>query len=39
MADGRHFEKPLNRHNSATVQRTAMPFNPRQPTHDQDFDF
>jgi len=26
MADGRHFEKPLNRHNSATVGRMAMKF-------------
>jgi len=26
MADGRHIEKPLNRHNSATVQRMAMKF-------------
>jgi len=26
MADGRHFEKSLNRHNSATVGRIAMKF-------------
>jgi len=41
MADGRHFEKLLNRHNSAMVQRIAMKFctmthfNPLQPTHYQ----
>jgi len=26
MVDGRHFEKSLNRHNLATVQRIAMKF-------------
>jgi len=26
MADGRHFENPLNRHNSATVRRITMTF-------------
>jgi len=25
-ADGRHFEKKLNRHNSATVRQIAMRF-------------
>jgi len=45
MADGRHFEKPLNCYTSATVQRIAVKFvtmthfNPPQPTHDQNFDF
>jgi len=26
MADGRHFEKSLNRHDSATVGRIAVKF-------------
>jgi len=26
MTDSRHFEKPLNRHMSPTVQRIAMKF-------------
>jgi len=29
MADDRHFEKSLNRHNSATVQQIAMKFGTR----------
>jgi len=45
MADCRHFEKPLNRHSSATVRRIAMVFPtmthfvPLKPANDQNFDF
>jgi len=45
MADGRHFEQPLNRHNSATVWRIVMKFDmmthvdPFKPSNGQNFDF
>jgi len=46
MVNGRHFEKkPLNRHDSATVEGIATKFgimnyfNPLKPTHDENFDF
>ena len=43
--DGRHFENPLNHHNSATVKQFAIKFgimthfNPLKLSHDQNFDF
>jgi len=42
MADGRHFEKPLNHHNSATVQQISMKsgmthFDPLKPSDEQKF--
>jgi len=45
VADGRHFEKPLNRHNSATVRLIAVKFgmtthfDPPMPSDGQNFDF
>jgi len=45
MADGRHLQKPLNRHNSATVRQIALKFGmmthfePLKPTDDQNFLF
>jgi len=45
MADDRHFEKPLNRYNSATVRLIAMKFgmsthfDPPKPGDGQKYDF
>jgi len=45
VADGRHFEKPLNRHNSATVRLIAVKFgmtthfDPPMPSDGQNFEF
>jgi len=40
MADGRHFDKTLNRNNSATFHRIATKFSTMtKPTHDWTFDF
>jgi len=45
MTDSRHFEKPLNGHNSAMVRRIAMKFStmtrfdPAEPRDGQKFDF
>ena len=45
MADSRHFEKPLNRHNAGAVRRIAMKFSmithfdALKPSNGQKFDF
>jgi len=45
MADGRHFEKPLNHHNLATVRRIVMKFGTMthfeylKPSDEQNFEF
>jgi len=45
MADGCHFEKPLNHHNPATVQQIATKFGMKthsdhlKPSNSQNFEF
>jgi len=39
MTDSRHFEKPLNRHNSAMKFGMMTRFDPAKPRDGQKFDF